>query len=62
MAGHDANAAVPRGRIGQVSHSVVLGTLNVGDQGEGMVPDLSRVCVNFMAFMLRIYFIMSIFV
>lgn len=41
--GHDANAAVPRGRIGQVSHSVVLGTLNVGDQGEGMVPDLSRV-------------------
>ncbi|KAL6216316.1 hypothetical protein ACLB2K_009539 [Fragaria x ananassa] len=33
----------PRGRIGQVSHSVVLGTFNVGDQGESMAPDLSRV-------------------
>ncbi|XP_052200809.1 ubiquitin-like domain-containing protein CIP73 isoform X2 [Diospyros lotus] len=39
--GQDANAAGPR--IGQISHSVVLGTLNVGDQGEGIVPDLSRV-------------------
>lgn len=29
-------------RIGQISHSVVLGTLNVGDQGEG-VPDISQV-------------------
>lgn len=35
--------APPRGRIGQISHSVVLGTFNVGDQGEGGVPDLSRV-------------------
>ncbi|MCD7457134.1 hypothetical protein HAX54_034322 [Datura stramonium] len=33
-----------RNRIGQISHSVVLGTFNVGDQGEGLVmPDLSRV-------------------
>jgi len=26
-----------------VSHSVVLGSFNVGDQTEGIVPDLSRV-------------------
>ncbi|PHT51340.1 hypothetical protein CQW23_11087 [Capsicum baccatum] len=34
-----------RNRIGQISHSVVLGTFNVGgDQGEGLVvPDLNRV-------------------
>ncbi|XP_060199902.1 ubiquitin-like domain-containing protein CIP73 isoform X1 [Lycium barbarum] len=31
-----------RNRIGQISHSVVLGTF-VGDQGEGAMPDLSRV-------------------
>ncbi|KAL5557776.1 hypothetical protein UlMin_033987 [Ulmus minor] len=41
--GNDASPAAPRGRIGQISHSVVLGTFNVGDQGEGIVPDLSRV-------------------
>ncbi|KAM5565255.1 ubiquitin-like domain-containing protein CIP73 [Rosa sericea] len=41
-AGNEGNGA-PRGRIGQISHSVVLGTFNVGDQGEGMAPDLSRV-------------------
>ncbi|KAI8561199.1 hypothetical protein RHMOL_Rhmol04G0319500 [Rhododendron molle] len=41
--GPDANTAAPRNRIGQISHSVVLGTLNVGDQGEGIVPDLTRV-------------------
>ncbi|CAL2232959.1 unnamed protein product [Prunus armeniaca] len=40
--GNEASG-VPRGRIGQISHSVVLGTFNVGDQGEGIVPDLSRV-------------------
>ncbi|KAK9270986.1 hypothetical protein L1049_026574 [Liquidambar formosana] len=34
---------VPRNRVGQISHSVVLGTFNVGDQSEGVVPDLSRV-------------------
>ncbi|KAL3340754.1 hypothetical protein AABB24_029068 [Solanum stoloniferum] len=32
-----------RNRIGQISHSVVLGTFNVGDSGEGLVPDLNRV-------------------
>ncbi|XP_031260810.1 ubiquitin-like domain-containing protein CIP73 isoform X1 [Pistacia vera] len=41
--GNDVNAGVPRNRVGQISHSVVLGTFNVGDQGEGIVPDLSRV-------------------
>lgn len=30
-------------RIGQVSQSVVLGTFNVGEQGEGLMPDLNRV-------------------
>ncbi|KAG9442114.1 hypothetical protein H6P81_017968 [Aristolochia fimbriata] len=42
--GNDSTATGPRGRIGQVSHSVVLGTFNIGgDQGEGVVPDLSRI-------------------
>ncbi|KAF8022633.1 hypothetical protein BT93_F0217 [Corymbia citriodora subsp. variegata] len=41
--GNDASAGPPRSRIGQISHSVVLGTFNVGDQVEGVVPDFSRV-------------------
>lgn len=41
----DASAGGPRTRLGQVSHSVVLGTFNVGEQGESAVPDLSRVCL-----------------
>lgn len=41
--GNDSSAGNPRNRIGQISHSVVLGTFNVGEQGEGVVPDLSRV-------------------
>ncbi|KAL6199741.1 hypothetical protein ACLB2K_029524 [Fragaria x ananassa] len=41
-------SGAPRGRIGQVSHSVVLGTFNVGDQGESMAPDLSRVIGAFL--------------
>ncbi|PON90416.1 Ubiquitin [Trema orientale] len=40
---NDASAGASRNRVGQISHSVVLGTFNVGDQGEGLVPDLSRV-------------------
>ncbi|EXB88236.1 Large proline-rich protein BAG6 [Morus notabilis] len=40
---NDPSAGAPRGRVGQISHSVVLGTFNVGDQGEGGVPDLTRV-------------------
>ncbi|KAE8684471.1 hypothetical protein F3Y22_tig00111129pilonHSYRG00100 [Hibiscus syriacus] len=41
--GNDASAGVPRNRVGQISHGVVLGTFNVGDQGDGSAPDLSRV-------------------
>ncbi|XP_021737145.1 large proline-rich protein BAG6-like isoform X2 [Chenopodium quinoa] len=41
--GIDGSAGLPRNRVGQISHSVVLGTLNVGDQGEGGASDLSRV-------------------
>ncbi|XP_050366932.1 ubiquitin-like domain-containing protein CIP73 isoform X4 [Argentina anserina] len=40
--GNDGSGA-PRARVGQISHSVVLGTFNVGDQGEAVAPDLSRV-------------------
>ncbi|KAG1369679.1 ubiquitin-like domain-containing protein CIP73 [Cocos nucifera] len=29
-------------RAGQISHSVVLGTVNVADQGEGMITDINR--------------------
>lgn len=47
LAGNDVNAGVPRNRVGQISHSVLLGTFNVGDQGEGIVPDLTRVCPLF---------------
>lgn len=43
LAVNDPSAGAPRGRVGQISHSVVLGTFNVGDQGEGGVPDLTRV-------------------
>ncbi|GMI83076.1 hypothetical protein like AT5G42220 [Hibiscus trionum] len=41
--GNAAAAGIPRNRVGQISHSVVLGTFNVGDQGDGSAPDLSRV-------------------
>ncbi|CAA0815114.1 Ubiquitin-like superfamily protein [Striga hermonthica] len=41
--GQDTTTGGPRNRIGQISHSVVLGTLNVGDSGDAVVPDLSRV-------------------
>ncbi|KAL2585413.1 hypothetical protein AAZV13_14G187100 [Glycine max] len=36
-------SGAPRNRVGQISHSVVLGTFNVGEQGEGIVHDLTRV-------------------
>ncbi|KAJ6352014.1 hypothetical protein OIU76_001266 [Salix suchowensis] len=42
MTGNNASAGAPRNRIGSVSHSVVLGTFNVGDQGGGIVPDINR--------------------
>ncbi|CAI9117054.1 OLC1v1018378C9 [Oldenlandia corymbosa var. corymbosa] len=41
--GQEPGVGGPRGRVGQISHSVVLGTFNVGEQGEGTMPDLSRV-------------------
>jgi hypothetical protein len=44
MTGNNASAGAPRNRIGPISHSVVLGTFNVGDQGGGIVPDLNQVC------------------
>lgn len=46
LTGSDTNAGGPRARLGQISHSVVLGTFNVGDQAEGIVPDLTRVCLS----------------
>ncbi|KAI3994582.1 hypothetical protein MKX01_028326 [Papaver californicum] len=41
--GNDPSTAAPRNRVGQVSHSVVLGTFNVGDQSENGVPDITRI-------------------
>ncbi|XP_074373008.1 uncharacterized protein LOC141713472 isoform X2 [Apium graveolens] len=42
--GQETNATgVPRSRVGQVSHSVLLGSFNVGDQLDNSVPDISRV-------------------
>ncbi|KAJ8422143.1 hypothetical protein Cgig2_026686 [Carnegiea gigantea] len=38
--GNDGSAGAPCNHIGQISHSVVLGTLNVGD---GVVSDLTQV-------------------
>ncbi|XP_019413709.1 PREDICTED: large proline-rich protein BAG6-like isoform X1 [Lupinus angustifolius] len=41
--GNDAGSGVPRNRVGTISHSVVLGTINMEEQGDSMVPDLNRV-------------------
>ncbi|GER38778.1 ubiquitin family protein [Striga asiatica] len=41
--GQDTAAGGPLNRIGQISQSVVLGTLNLGDPGESLGSDLSRV-------------------
>ncbi|XP_074584201.1 uncharacterized protein LOC141840189 isoform X2 [Curcuma longa] len=43
--GTDSSTNSPPNRSGQVSHSVVLGTVNISDQREGMglVPDIGRV-------------------
>ncbi|GLT31332.1 hypothetical protein SLA2020_060750 [Shorea laevis] len=46
--GSDGSAGSGRNRVGQISHSVVLGTLNFGDQGEGVVPDMSQVIGAFL--------------
>lgn len=58
MAGNDASAGIPRNRVGQISHSVVLGTFNVGDQGEGIVPDLTR--VSTLSFFVIYFYLWSI--
>lgn len=41
--GTEPGVGAPRGRIGQISHSVVVGTFNAGEQDEGGPPDLNRV-------------------
>ncbi|KAL9259674.1 Ubiquitin-like domain-containing protein [Drosera capensis] len=41
--GNDGVAGPPRNRFGQIAHSVVLGSFNLGDQGDGAVPDVNRV-------------------
>ncbi|KAL8144276.1 hypothetical protein V2J09_017308 [Rumex salicifolius] len=38
--GTQGNDGAPRNRIARISHSVVLGTFNVGEQGEAAVPDV----------------------
>jgi hypothetical protein len=43
LKGNDVGSGAPRNRVGQISHSVVLGTFNVGEQGEGISQDLTRV-------------------
>lgn len=43
-AANDSGSGVQRNRIGQVAHSVLVGTINVADRnGEAMLADLSRV-------------------
>lgn len=34
------------GRSGHVSHSLLMGTINFPDSGEGQLPDLNRVSNN----------------
>ncbi|KAG6501762.1 hypothetical protein ZIOFF_041645 [Zingiber officinale] len=43
--GTDSSTHSPPNRIGQVSHSVVLGIVNISDQRElmGLLPDIRRV-------------------
>ncbi|KAG8378028.1 hypothetical protein BUALT_Bualt08G0095600 [Buddleja alternifolia] len=41
--GQDPSVGGSRNRVGHIAHSIVLGTLNVGDPGESAVPDISRV-------------------
>ena len=47
LLGNDTSAGVPRSRVGQISHRVVLGGFNVGDPGEATGYELSRVCSLF---------------
>jgi len=59
--GNNVGSGAPRSRVGQISHSVVLGTINVGDQGgEGISQDITRVryCIFcfYLEYMLSIKF------
>lgn len=58
LEGNDLGSGAPRNRVGQISHSVVLGTFNVGEQGEGIVQDLSRVCYHFLCIYLKQFIFM----
>lgn len=40
--GNDTTSGAPRSRVGQVSHNVILGTVNLADQGESVVTDIGR--------------------
>ncbi|KAH9315199.1 hypothetical protein KI387_023826, partial [Taxus chinensis] len=40
--GHAEPQGASRSRSGQVSHSVVLGTFNIADHGDGGIPDVNR--------------------
>lgn len=39
----DPTSSTGQSRGSQVAHSVVLGTFNIADQGDGVLPDLNRV-------------------
>ncbi|KAL9266620.1 Ubiquitin-like domain-containing protein [Drosera capensis] len=41
--GNDGVAGPPRNRFGQIAHSVLLRSFNVGEQGDGAVPDVNLV-------------------
>lgn len=41
--GNETIGNAQQNRTGQVSHSVVVGTVNIADQGEGMGADIARV-------------------
>ncbi|XP_031475654.1 uncharacterized protein LOC116247603 [Nymphaea colorata] len=43
QSGSEPTAGGSRTRTGQISHSVVLGSFNIGDQVEDIVPDISRI-------------------
>ncbi|CAK9252221.1 unnamed protein product [Sphagnum jensenii] len=43
MGPSDVVLAQPRNRAGHISHSLLMGTINIPDTGEGAMPDLSRI-------------------
>lgn len=58
LKGNDAGSGAPRNRVGQISHSVVLGTFNVGEQVEGTAQDLTRVCLCILCIYLQYLILM----